>query len=71
MSKNDKLKQQFSNALKQRMISIEDLVSKVRNIHKKVKNDHIAAMSHLRRISKVSRKTKRLKQSFNANYKRR
>ena len=66
ISGNDKLEQQSLDALEQRMISVEDVVSKARNMHK-VKNDHVAAISHLRRIFKSRRKTKRLKRSSEAN----
>ena len=40
------------------MISIEDVVSKARNIHNTVENDHIAAMLYLRRLIKSRQKKK-------------
>ena len=70
ISEKDKLEQQSLDALEHRMISIEDVVSKARNMDNKVKNDHVAAMSYLRRIySKVNRKTKKLKRPSKANWK--
>ena len=50
ISDKDKIEQQSLEALEQRMISIEDVLSKARNIHRKVKDDHTAAMLHLRRL---------------------
>ena len=64
ISKKDKLEQQSLDALEQRMISIEDLMSKARNMHNKVKNDHIAAMSHLRRIFKSRQANKEARVAF-------
>ena len=52
ISENDKLEQHSLDALEQRMISIEEVVTTARNMHTKVKNDHVAAMSYLRRILK-------------------
>ena len=45
ISENDKLEQHSLDVLQQRTISIEEEVTSVRNMHTKVKNDHVAAMS--------------------------
>ena len=58
------MKQQSLNALKQRIISIENVVSKARNMHNKRKNDHITDMSHLRRIFKSRQTNKEAKLAF-------
>ena len=52
------------------MLSIEDVVSKARNMHTKVKNDHVAAMSYLRRILKSRLKKKEVKASFRSELKK-
>ena len=46
------------------MISIEEVVTAARNIHNKVKNDHAAAMSFLRRILKGRQKNNEAKAAF-------
>ena len=46
------------------MLSIEDVVTKARNIHKKMKNDHAASMSYLRRILKSRLKNKEANAAF-------
>ena len=46
------------------MISIEDVVSKARIIYNRVKNDHTAAVSHLRRLIKSRQKNKEAKAAF-------
>ena len=53
---NYKLAQQSLEALEQRMIAIENVVSKARNIHNMMKNNHIAAMSHLSKLIKNRQK---------------
>ena len=52
------------------MLSIEDVVSKARNMHTKVKNDHVAAMSYLRRILKSRAKNKEAKAAFESELKK-
>ena len=52
------------DALEQRMISMEDVLSKARNIHRKVKDNHAAAMSHLRRLLRSRQKNKEAKAVF-------
>ena len=64
ISENDKLEQHSLDALEQRMISIEEVVTTARNMHTKVKNDHVAAMSYLRRILKSRQKNKEAKAAF-------
>ena len=54
----------MSKVPKQWMIFIEDLVSKARNMHNDVKNDQVAAMSHLRLIFKSRQKNKEAKAAF-------
>ena len=63
ISENDKLEQYSQDALEQRMISIEEVVTTARNMHTKV-NDHVAAMSYLRRILKSRQKNKEAKATF-------
>ena len=46
------------------MLSIEDMMTKARNIYKKLKNDHAASMSYLRRILKSRLKNKEAKAAF-------
>ena len=46
------------------MISIEEVVTIARNMHTKVKNDHVAAMSYLRRILKSRQNNKEAKAAF-------
>ena len=58
------MEQQYLDAMEQRILSIEDVVTKARNIHKKVKNDHAASMSYLRRILKSRLKNKEAKAVF-------
>ena len=64
ISENDKLEQHSLAALEQRMISIEEVVTTAKNIHTRVKNDHAAAMSFLRRILKGRQKNKEAKAAF-------
>ena len=52
ISENDKLEQHSLDTLEQMMISKEEVVTTARNMDTKVKNDHVAAMSYLRRILK-------------------
>ena len=61
---NDKLEQHSLDALEQRIISIEEVATTARNMHTKVKNDHVAAMSYLRRILKSSQDNKESKAAF-------
>ena len=56
--------QQSLDTLKQRMLSLEVVVGKTRNMHSKMKNDHVAAMSYLRRILKSRLKNKEAKAAF-------
>ena len=46
------------------MISIEEVVTIAKNIHTRVKNDHAAAMTFLRRILKNRQKNKEDKAAF-------
>ena len=64
ISENDKLEQYSVDALEQRMISIEEVVTTARNMYTKVKNDHVAAMSYLSRILKSRQKNKEAKAAF-------
>ena len=64
ISENDKLEQHSLDALEHRMISIEETVTTARNMHTKVKNDHVAAMSYLRRKLKSRQKNKEIKAAF-------
>ena len=64
ISENDKLEQDSLAALEQSMISIEEVVTTAKNIHTRVKNDHVAAMSFLRRILKNRQKNKEDKAAF-------
>ena len=64
ISDNDKSEQHSLDALEQRMISIEEVVTTARNMYTKVKNDHVAAMSYLRRILKSRQKNKEAKAAF-------
>ena len=57
--REDKLEQHSLDALVQGMISIEEVVTTA-----KVKNDHIAAMSYLRRILKSRQENKEAKVAF-------
>ena len=64
ISKNDKLEQHSLNALEQKIISKEEVVTTARNMHTKVNNDHVADMSYLRRILKSRQKNKEAKAPF-------
>ena len=61
---NDKLEQHSLDVLEQRMISIEEVVTTARNMHTKLKNDHGATMSYIRRILKSRQKNKEAKAAF-------
>ena len=58
------MEQHSLDALEQRMISIEEVVTTAKNMHTKVKNDHVAAVSYLRRILKSRQKNKEAKSDF-------
>ena len=64
ISENDKLEQHSLDALEQRMIPIEEVVTTARNMYTKVKSDHVAAISYLRRILKSRQKNKENKAAF-------
>ena len=64
------MKQHSLDALEQRMISIEEVLTTARNMHTKVKNDHVAAMSYLRRILKSWQKDKEAKAAFQSELER-